>query len=191
MLIVRDSITSKAKDRMGDLADQYAAGSINIGSFVQQMRELTHQTALQQWLLSSGGKQQFTRTEAGKLGNYLRREYEKIQALATKMAAGEVTPGQARLYSSYRAGAQTAVFERAGALSRGGELPAYPGTDGQQCRSNCRCSWSWVDKGKQWHVIWELEAGAEHCPDCLANAQTYSASSPFVVGKPIEEMVAG
>ena len=182
---VRDGLVDKSQQRLNDVMQDYIDGRINLQALVLNMRQEVKNLALQQWMLSSGGKNQFTHSEAGKLGNYLRNEYARIQGIAQQVQQGTITPGQAKLYARYQAGYTTSLFERAAANSRGAELPDYPANGNQQCRANCRCSWKWADDGERWLVVWQLSSGAEHCPDCLRNASTWSEANPFVVTKSV------
>ena len=182
---VRDGIVEKSQQRMESIVTGYLDGRIGIDVMVKQMRNEIKNTAVQQWLLSSGGKEKFTHSDAGKLGNWLRQEYSTIQGLATKIANGEITPGQAKLYARYQSGYTGSLFERAAANSRGVDLPAYPTQT--TCGANCRCAWRWIDEKDRWLVVWEMSSGAKHCPDCLSNASRWSMTNPLVIMKPMLE----
>lgn len=185
---IRDGIVTKSQQRMESIVASYIDGRMNIADMVLAMRKEAKQTAIQQWLLSSGGRNTFTHSEAGKLGAYMRTEYAKIQVLGTQIKNGEITQAQAKLYARYQASYSTSIFERAQALSRGaGDLPVYPADGTQNCRANCRCSWRWIEDQDRWLVVWELSSGAKHCSSCIDNSNRWSLKSPFVIMKPLLE----
>jgi len=54
------------------------------------------------------------------------------------------------------------------------------------CRSRCRCSWD-IRRNDEDHVIearWKLDPGAEHCEDCVRNAQTWDPLIFAIVSYP-------
>ncbi|MDE8535451.1 hypothetical protein PZC41_14175 [Staphylococcus aureus] len=183
MVDVRDDIVAGSQERMVAIVNAYMDKQIGIDDMVKQLRKESLNTSIQQWLLASGGRNQLTRSETGKINAHMRDEYGRIQAFATKVQAGELTPGQARLRAEGFAKGTRQLFERAGAEAMGATLPVYPVKD-TQCRGNCGCSWKWKDAGDRWEVVWELRSGAKHCPDCLRYASEYSAANPFIVQKP-------
>ena len=187
LMLLRDGIIDAAQHRIQEATQQYIDGEAALTAWVLLLRAEIELVSTQQWLLATGGVEQFTPTEARLLTQHIQEQNRYLQGFAAAVQQGQLTAGQMLARAAMYAAMTVLLFEQGAAAARGATLPTYPGQ--QQCRANCRCHWRWVDAGDQWHVIWVLDPGAKHCPDCLGNAIQYSAANPYVVVKPILQRI--
>lgn len=183
---LRNEIIAAAQLRIDDISQQYISGAITLTAWVLLMRDEIEIAASQQYLLATGGE--MTADDMDALETWIFNQHSQfLQGFGAEVQAGALTAGQVLVRAAMYAASTVTLYETAVASTRGATLPTYPGQT--QCQSNCRCSWLWIDAGDVWHVIWMLDPAAAHCPDCLANASTYSESSPYVVVKSLSERI--
>ena len=173
----RDEFIDKQKLRVDGLTDKLVDGKINIQQWELETRKIIKDTYGVEYAAAKGGVKNVTSAEWGALGPKLRDEqYTKLHVFAQDIADGKLSPAQINARSKLYVEGASQVFEQGKAENKGidtSALPAYPGDGQTQCRSNCRCNWDIQETEDAWEATWQLN-DAEHCDDCLANAEQYN-----------------
>jgi hypothetical protein len=172
---MRDRFIDGQKARIDGLTDKLVDGKINIQQWTLEPRKTLAKTYAGEYAASKGGFANVTQAEWGKLGAQLKNEqYTRLDKLAQDIADGKLSPAQINARSKLYVEGASQVYERGKAENQGvPDLPAYPGDGQTACLSNCRCNWSFEETEEAWEATWELN-DAEHCADCLANAEQWN-----------------
>lgn len=180
--LVGQSLTS-AGNRSLRLAELAADGGISPIDWRNSFRQELKEEYIRQSMLGRGGRLQMTQSDWGAIGRRLQPQYELMDQMMVKVAGGEFSAAQLKVYQDDYLKSARQVYERSYAVSQGvplGQLPEVP-ADGQQiCSSGCKCNWSFEEFEDRWECTWNLEPGAKHCDSCLANSVNWS---PLVILK--------
>lgn len=183
MIGLRDKFTQAQADILAQITQKVFDGKINVNTWVRQTRKVIRASYTDMYALAKGGRFQLTQADLQRIEVMVREQYVFLNNFGD--ALPNMTDGAARARASMYAHGSTSAFEEAKAGSFGIVLPQYPGDGGTRCLSNCKCHWSIVEQKTQIKAYWKLEAGADHCADCLANASNYAplifAKSNFTV----------
>ena len=180
MLTMRDFFTEQQKGDVDRLTRQLAGGDIKLGRWQMDMQRTVRETITDQYVLSVGGRNAMTQADWGRVGQMVRAQDQYLANFANEVRAGKLSAGQIQTRARMYVNSGTAAYERGNAASRGApSLPAYPGDGQTQCRTNCQCHWDLQETDTQWEATWRLGV-AEHCPDCVDNADRWA---PLVIEK--------
>lgn len=174
---LRDTFIDKQKTRVDGLTDKLVEGRINVQQWTLETRKIIKDTYGIEYAAAKGGWQNVTQAEWGTLGQKLQTgEYVRLNQFAQDIADGKLSPAQINARSDLYVEGASQVYERGKAENKGldtAALPAYPGDGQTACLSNCRCHWDIAETADAFEATWVLD-DAEHCEDCLANADTYN-----------------
>ena len=172
----RDRFTNQTLERGGadGLITDLFDGKINQQQWTLNAREQIKHTFLAQYMLGRGGRGSMTQADWGRCGAMLKKQYQFLQNFEQDLIDGKLSEAQAKVRLGMYFKASTQAYEQGKAYAQGlPRLPAYPG-DGQTiCRANCACHWDVEETEDEWLASWVLGA-AEHCPDCLTNADKWN-----------------
>lgn len=195
LLALRDELTAKlladneramgliAARGVDELADGLVDGSMTVQRWLLDMRDAVKNGFLSQYMLAKGGKNNMTFADYGRIGRMLAPDgqYRYLQGFAEQIAAGELSAAQIRARSRLYINATVQAYERGKAAAYGmPNLPEYPADGSQQCRANCRCSWSIAEFDDRWECTWVVDTAAESCEDCVENGRRWA---PLVINK--------
>lgn len=187
MLPLRDDFIAAQKEASDELAAQVAEGEITNVQYVTKMRELIKTSFIDEYAIAHGGRHNMTSEDFGRIGYMCREQYGYLNDFAAAINAGELSPAQIRARGRLYIEASSQAYERAAAEVRGihgpHALPAYPGDGTSNCKTNCHCTWEFVELDEVWECTWTLHP-AEHCTTCVTRAREWA---PYVVAKPAAE----
>lgn len=173
-LQLRDEYIAKKKPMVNQLAADLASGDINVQQWTLAMREQTKNAFINEYMLARGGRNAMTQSDWGYIGNRLRFQYERLQNFAEQVKNGNYSEKQIAMRSRLYVEASSQAYERGNQAARGmPDLPQQPGDGRTKCLTNCKCYWKIIETDTQWLCYWTLRP-AEHCPDCLANADKWN-----------------
>lgn len=165
---VRDAIRAQYQEEMASLSAEYAAGDISLDNWHEGMKTaLRDSYALN---LRAGADAPLKYTDYLQLGNPLQKQYRFLADFKQSIADGALSGGaiatRAKLY------ALSAVQMYWRQVTRGAELPAYPGDGTSDCLTNCGCEW--VEAADGWHWVRSKD---DSCDTCLQREQEWN---PYV-----------
>lgn len=179
MLELRDQFVAAMQDDMRRLTQRLARRDLTIQDYVVEARRLMRTTHVDEYVLARGGRGQMTASDWGKLGATLKFQYERFQAFAQEIAAGQMSVAQINRRALMYVDAATQSFEQGQAGQMGITLPAHPGDGSTECLTNCKCHWSIVEQANRWECTW-VKTAKESCPTCKTRARTWN---PLVIPK--------
>lgn len=121
-----------------------ASGKLHLAEWQLRMGESLRDSHLRTMTLAAGGKDRLTPQHYGAAGYQLRRQFEYLDGFARSLHAGNLTEKQAIARAAMYASSIRVTFGRSEQISRAAEGFA------QAMRG--------------------LDAGANHCPDCIDHA---------------------
>lgn len=165
---LRDQYTDARSAFVQRATDRLTNQGMSLPDWERLMREETKDAYINQYMLGRGGRNVMTQRDWGIVGRALRDQYGYLDRLATQIASGEITPGQARARARMYIEGSVQMFETAKVEGRGiPRLNQVPGDGKTQCLSNCRCHQEFTQEADgTWLVTWILDPAAEHCEDC-------------------------
>jgi hypothetical protein len=174
MIRLRDGYNANLAERVISVSAGLAEGG-SLTGWVNVMRENIKNAYINQYMLAMGGRNNMKPADWGRVGAEIKKQYRFLNQFANEIANGQLSEKQIANRAKMYIDGSTQLFERANVIARGmPDLPEYPADGGQKCKSKCKCNWRIVETETGWDCYWELEEGAEHCEDCLANAATYN-----------------
>lgn len=181
MHTLRDRWVKDLKSRVRDLADGLDEGTLQVGDWERQMRQIVKDAHVDQYQLGRGGRNVMTQRDWGRLGRALRTQYEYLNGFARDIADGKLSTAQIKSRAAMYLDSTRQSFDRGRERAYGAlRLPAYPADGKTACRANCRCVWTIRETKKEWRATWKVNASAEHCADCLRRAARWN---PYVQTK--------
>lgn len=181
--LVEESLTHSG-NRAARLAELVANGELSPFDWRVQFGQELKEEYLRQSMLGRGGRLQMTQSDWGAVGRRLQPQYALMDEMMGKIADGEFSEAQIKVFQQDYLNSARQVFERSKAVSQGvpiSQLPQMP-ADGQQiCVSGCNCNWSFAEFEDRWECTWNLgPVKTKHCDTCLANSVNWS---PLVIPK--------
>ena len=175
MVGLRDAFLDAQRDAAADLAGRLASGDIPVGEWQRLMRRDVKDSFIDQYVLAHGGRGTMTQSDWGRIGAMVKEQYSYLDGFAKAIENGELSEAQIRARASMYHDASVQAYEKGHAVMMGvPTLPAYPGDGATQCHGNCRCHWDIRDAEGGWDCYWVIDPGAEHCPDCITNADRWN-----------------
>lgn len=171
---LHDKYAATRAAAMADLADELAAGSLDVPTWETLMRDEVKLAHGAQYLLGRGGRQAMAPVDWRHLETLVRTQMQYLTNYARAVADGKLSAAQVRWRSQLYAHAARQTFERALATSWNLDLPAYPADGGTPCRARCHCHWNISVVRRRVVASWRLGA-AEHCGGCIDRAVRYRA----------------
>jgi hypothetical protein len=98
---------------VGDWADQLAAGTLDVGTWQDQMRGEIKREILRQYLIGRGGLDNMSPLDYGSCGGMCGDQFRYLDNFAKEIAAGNLTKGQIRRRSEMYINSAREAFERA------------------------------------------------------------------------------
>jgi len=176
MLGLRDTFSAKQSAKVADLAGKVSNG-LTVAEWERSMRSTIRTSTVDQYVLGRGGRNAMTPADWGRVGRLVKEQYKYAGAFAQDIADAKLSAAQIAARAQLYMASSTGAYERGRAASfKGLRLPAYPADGSQQCKANCKCSWSIEDLADRYEATWVLGA-ADHCTTCVSNAGQWS---PFV-----------
>ena len=172
----RDRFTNQALEKgVSDrLVRDLYAGKVNQQQWTLNAREQIKRTFIAQYMLGRGGRGSMTQADWGRCGAVLKKQYGFLARFEQDLIDGKLSEAQAKARLRMYFKASTQAYEQGKAHAQGvPTLPAYPGDGQTVCMSNCQCHWEIEEGDDEWLCTWTLGA-AEHCPDCVANADKWN-----------------
>ena len=150
-------------------------GAVGIWNFERQLIERQNTIYTAQFLLGLGGIAQLTASIRADLNAQLNERQSAVRTFTNALVAGDMTAAVANAYlGGFTNSAQTAYNKGRAAAYNISDLPAWPADGGCACNRRCRCLWEFSETDGGVNAYWRLTSGANHCDDCLSNANTYS-----------------
>jgi hypothetical protein len=169
-IAARDNYITAKYNLMSTLASQLNTSDvISIQRWTLDMRAQIKSAYVNEYLLGRGGIKNMTQADWGRIGGMLKNQYHYLNNFAADIAKG-MSPEQIALRARMYIDSATQAYERAQAISKGLDLPAYPGDGTTECRSNCKCHWEIITGEDAYSCYWRLEPQAEHCDTCDARS---------------------
>lgn len=179
MAPLRDAFVESQRQGITDITDKLYGREITIQEWVLQFRSELKITYLDQYMIARGGRKVMTQSDYGRVGGFLREQFQYLNALAESVAKGEISEAQLRTRSQMYINSSVKAFEAGKVASYSGlKLPAVPGQD-SECLSNCKCRWQISETAKEWRCTW-IRTAAESCPTCRQRAAEWA---PLVISK--------
>ena len=180
MVPLRDQFIEAKKGAGIDLAQRLGRGDITLQQWEIEFRQQVKTAFVDEYVLGKGGRNAMTQVDWGRVGAMAKAQYQFAHTFAQDIAAGQLSLAQIEARSALYFDSATQAFERGRAASHGLTLPEYPADGNQDCGSRCKCAWSIVEDDTEWRCTWVLDALAEHCATCSANAARWA---PLVLAK--------
>jgi 2'-5' RNA ligase len=166
------------------LAEQLFTGSITIGQWTEDMKQLIRGIHTGSAVIGKLGWDNMTPSDWGRVGAEVKKQYRFLQGFAEDIIANKDTMTlqaiEARAHMYGQAGIHTAALMQAGNLAGGtrrnptgyDSLPWLPGDGSTRCLTSCRCHWIIEVIGgygdlQQIQATWVVDPLAESCPDCI------------------------
>jgi hypothetical protein len=176
----RDIYIERKLDFTSTLTKSLFDGNINIQQWTLNFRQELKTLYINEYLSARGGVNAMTQADWGRLGGMLKRQYAYMNNFAREIANGQLTEKQIAARMQLYFNSATQAYERGKSVAAGiPQMPQYPGDGRTQCRTNCKCTWEYVETESAWECYWRLHE-AEHCPDCVQNSITWN---PLVIAK--------
>lgn len=163
-----------AAKRLTNLADQMATESISLDEWEKQFRQIIKQESLIEYGVGRGGFKQMTQSDYGRVGRYLRDQYEYLRNF--KKAVADLSDAQIKVRSQMYASASKYMYERARSVALDiPKLPAYPCDGTSECLINCGCGWDYqkLEGDGNWDCRWK-KTKKESCPTCIDRADKWN-----------------
>lgn len=162
-----------AANRLISLADELISESLTPAEWEKRFKQIIKETSIQQYATGRGGLSQLTPTDYGRIGSYLKDQYQYLKGF--REALPNQSEAQIRVRSQMYASATKYMYEKGTwAAWDMPDLPAYPADGSSECLINDRCSWRIVKLKTpgSWNCFWEIRPG-ENCPTCLERASKW------------------
>lgn len=170
---LRDSFIQAQKAKAKELAQALTNGEITLSQWVTEQKRLMKSTYIDMYALGKGGRNNLTQADYGSIGHMMKGQYQYLEGFVDDINSGLLTAGQIGARSGLYVEGASQAFEKAKAREYGITLPQYPGDGNTQCLTNCQCSWVIDDGEESVRATWTL-GPADHCPDCLDNAERWA-----------------
>lgn len=181
MTELRDQFAAAKREGAQALASDLSTGRKSVQEFEVAFRREIKNTFIDQYVLGKGGRGNMTQADWGAVGRMVRDQYMYANDFARDIAGGTLSQAQIAQRAGLYFESSTQAFEQGRSAGYGvPTLPQYPADGRTQCRSNCKCSWQIKDADDSWECTWKLNASAETCEGCLANASRWA---PLVILK--------
>jgi hypothetical protein len=175
-LELRDDFTLRYTPTVETLATLLASGAMGLPVWNRLMKQRTQSAYTTQHWLGRGGRQSMTEADYAWLRVQLQTQFDMLDDLSKRIAAGLYSEGQIANYSRGFINGSTAAYEYGNASAYGLPLlPQYPGDGKTECRQGCKCHLEIVPQSGDGNfaVYWRLGT-AEHCGDCLRLAASWN-----------------
>lgn len=180
MTELRDQFVEAKGNVGGRLAGRLASGDMSLQEFELAFRWEIKSTFVDQYVLGKGGRNAMDAKAWGTVGALVKTQYQYAHRFAQDIAAGKLSQAAIASRAGLYFDSSVQAFERGRTASYGPlELPQYPADGNQNCKSNCKCSWSIEEDETEWRCTWR-SSSKESCATCQANAANWS---PLVVQK--------
>jgi hypothetical protein len=179
---LRDAFIDDQKSWADTLAQALVNGHMSLKQWSSSMasRITTMYTAL--YALGKGGLDTMRgEKDQQPATNLINEQLQYLDNFAHDIKAGTLSEQQIEARSELYFESARQAFHEGRADSWEIDLPAKPGDGQTQCLTNCRCRWEIVETDEAIEATWVVDPDAEHCDDCLNNADLYN---PLVFPKP-------
>lgn len=179
---LRDRALDAASEQARDLAGRAARGEITIDQFRDGMRQVIRRTETAQYVFGRGGRSAMTRSDYGRLGALVKKQYRALDGFIRDMQFGTLSEKQAQARAALYGSAGVEANGVAESAAWGVRMPAVPGSD---CLggANCRCWLTYERTEAGVEVTWHTEANP-----CAVCARHGSEWNPLVFSR--EELAA-
>lgn len=175
---VSDRLADVYAARMRSLSDNLLHGTLSLEDWHTGMMDAIRLAYLHQAVAGAPDSDErlISAADMQRMERNIAEQYRFLDKFAADIEAAVVEEGASLDFIPNRASLY--------ALSSGSEywrqalevdLPQLPRDGNQKCLSRCQCSWELQcdDQGNV-RATWVLDDAAEHCEDCLSNAQRWS-----------------
>jgi hypothetical protein len=175
MADIRDDIVDANSEKALALTAAYIAQEITLDDWSRGMGDLIERVTEQQYMLGRGGMNRMSPEDWAAVDRQVANQSAFLGRFRDDLRSGILSPEKAydrtRLYME----ATRSAYEQALAKAwTGMNMPSYPGDGRSGCKTRCRCRWDYREVDGRIHATWKLEPGADHCPECSANALRYN-----------------
>lgn len=172
-----DARTSIFNDDVNSLAEDMYTGKITLGQWEESMRKLVREMHASIAAVGKGGWESMTKSDWGKLGSQLKKQYKYLHGFAENVDANRETVAlgsiqqRARMYGE---AAKAALYIASTPIEIIEQLPWMPKDGSTECLVNCKCIWMLKvvkvsRSSKTIEATWRMTP-AEHCDDCIARS---------------------
>lgn len=178
----RDQAIDRMTAQARSLGSEAATGLLSPAGFETAMRALVKQSYGLQYMLGKGGRNAMTKSDWGKVGNAVKKQYKYLANFRAELASADPpTEGQATARAGLYTDSSVQAFARGQGAAWGVTLPGHPGDGLTACLGNCRCSWELESSGGTLtSATWTL-GGADPCDGCQARAAKWNPWTPPAV----------
>jgi len=163
-------------DESDALASKMFTGSISLGQWQENMKQLIRECHTSAAAVGGGGWDEMTWAQWGRLGTPMREQYQYLRGFTEFIAENRedislrAIQARARLYGE-GAGGSTVLMQAGPTLES--LLPWIPKDGQSECLNRCHCVWlvgvvgAQPDGSQEVQAVWRLGA-AEHCDTCVS-----------------------
>lgn len=181
MIEMRESIVAAFSENAATWTDRFTSGELTINEWREGFRSLVRNATEAQFVLARGGEAQMTPDDWEIVDTRVAAQDQYIVRLGEDIESGAISAQMASYRSTLYASSTRSAFEQGRSRSwTDSRMPAYPGDGNTECMGSCQCRWDYRMVDGQVHATWKMNASAESCGGCSANAMLYN---PYIVSQ--------
>lgn len=173
-----DTIAEQYSRRMTALSNDLLHGTLSMDAWHARMQDAIRLSFLHQAIAGTKDNdvRELTSADLRRMETKIAEQYRYLDGFASDIEAAVLKPGASLNFIPNRAtlyakAAESEYWQQATNV----DLPDYPRSGNQRCLSRCACQWD-LECDEQGNVsaTWVLDPAAEHCEDCVANAERWA-----------------
>lgn len=170
----RDQFIGINTQDVAAITDEMINGEITRQTWERLMRENIANNMTGLYAFGRGGQNMMLPSDKQSLRDMISAQNDFLRQFSVAIRDGQLSPAQVRMRARMYMGAGTQGYSYAKSRTFGSPiLPQYPGDGQTRCLSNCQCHLEYDYQEFDVLVFWVL-GRAEHCPDCVALAASWS-----------------